>query len=436
MNLCKVIFGLSAMGLLLNAPAFCGELPYQLGHLTLKSAQQLFELNNHELKAASIMLKAREADAMTAAQKPNPLLSLGVSNLNLNRSQGNTNNGSNSLQDQTLNSALQISQLIERGEKRELRMASANDAIKATQMDLQDTKRQLTLLLNNAFYDLLLSQELEKINIENLNLYKKTIEAAELRLKAGDVASNDVSRMRVDALKTENDLRQAQNNRQKAQSNLAYLIGKSNEANSINADDVWPETNDALKPINDDAINKRPDVLAAEIRIKQAEENERLAQSLKTRDINIALQYQHFPGQMPGADVNTIGATVTVPLFTNYEYQGEIARAQTEVNSALSYKEQAQSSAITDLNKAHSDVQSTLEKNQRFNQQILLEAHKAADAAEFAYSHGAAGITDLLDARRVLRTLELDAANVKADYAKALAALEAANKTIDINDSN
>ena len=133
-----------------------------LAHLSLEQAQQLFNENNKELSLAKRMVQAAEADAMSASQKPNPNLSLGVSSFNLNRSTGNKNpNGSNSLQDQTLNSTVQISQLIERGDKRELRMASAQNAVKASNYDLKDTERQLISNLNAAYYDLLLAQEEE-----------------------------------------------------------------------------------------------------------------------------------------------------------------------------------------------------------------------------------------------------------------------------------
>ncbi len=437
MQVLKVI-GLLIIGCLLNAQiAFCAEENTRLSNLTLSDAQQLFRSNNRELLAAQRMLQATEANAISAAQKPNPTLSVGVSNFNLNRNAGNKNldNNSNNLIDQTLSSTVQISQLFERGDKRELRMASAKNAVKASKFDIKDAERQWLLTLNSTYYDLLLAQEIESLQTANVSLYEKTLQAAELRLKAGDIASSDVSRIRVDLLKTKNDLRQAQANHQKGQTSLAYLIGKETEAHTIQAVDHWPDgkilTNSAVQK----NINQRPDVLAAEARTNQAEENTRLANALKTRDINIALQYQHFPGQMPGSLEDTIGAAISIPLFTNYEYQGEIARAQVDLNAAQEAKEQTRAAALSEIEHANADLQAATEKLQRFDEQILTEAQKAADAAEFAYNHGATGITDLLDSRRVLRALQLDAATVRADFAKSLAAWKAAMTSTDNPDT-
>ena len=423
----KYISAISFLLIVLNAHAEAN-----LPHLSLAQAQQLFHENNKELTAAKRMLQGVEANAISASQKPNPNLSLGVSSFNLNRSTGNKNpSGSNSLQDQTLNSTVQISQLIERGDKRELRIASAQNAVKASNYDLKDAERQLLLNLNAAYYDLLLAQEAEKILAGNSASYERTIQAAELRLKVGDIAASDVARMRVDLLKVQNDMRQAKANREKAQTNLAYMIGQENDASQLYAEDHWPaaSSQNLNTPKNVDA---RPDLLAAEARTKQAEENQRLANALKTRDVNVALQYQHFPGQLPGAGDNTIGAAISIPLFTNYEYQGEIAKAEVDLTSAIEAKQQARASAISEIARAEADLNAAYEKVYRFDTQILTEAQKAADAAEFAYNHGATGITDLLDARRVLRSLQLDAANAHADYAKALAAWQAATKTEDI----
>ena len=406
-----------------------------LEHLSLAQAQQLFHANSRELLAAQRALQASEANAMSAGQKPNPSLSLGVSSFNLNRNAGNKNpeNQSNSLQDQTLNSTVQISQLFERGDKRELRIASAQNAIKASRFDLKDAERQWLFTLNSSYFDLLLAQLIEAIQNSNVNLYEKTLQAAELRLKAGDIAASDASRIRVDLLKTKNDLRQALANKQKAQSNLAYLIGKETDASIIYAQDIWPDQK-SLPELQMKSVNQRPDVLAAEARAKQAEDNARLANALKTRDVNIALQYQHFPGQLPGAGENTIGAALSIPLFTNYQYQGEIARAQVDLNAAQEAKEQTLAAALSDVDRANADLQAATEKLQRFDAQILTEAQKAADAAEFAYNHGATGITDLLDSRRVLRALQLDAACVRADFAKSLAAWKAAMTSTDTTD--
>jgi cobalt-zinc-cadmium efflux system outer membrane protein len=402
-----------------------------LDHLSLSDAEKLFVSNNRELLAAKRAVEGSEADTLSAAQKPNPTLSFNASNFNLNRKAGNTNpeGGGGGITNQTISSVVAISQLFERGDKREIRMAVANNVLKASQYNFKDTVRQQNLILKVAYYDLLLAQESEQVQLTNAALYDKTLDAAELRLKAGDIASSDVARIRVDALRAKNDLRQAQATHQKAQANLAYIVGKEQEANSIVATDAWPSidaANTGQAAIDTDKLNDRADIKAAEAMTQAADENRRLAEALKKRDVTIGVQYQHYPGQGPGNGEDTIGAAISIPLFTNYQYQGEIARAEVDYTTALEAREQTRATAIGEITRARADLEASIEKVRRFDQQMLAEAKKAADAAEFAYQHGAMGVTDLLDARRILRALELDAASVRADYAKSLAAWQAA----------
>ena len=424
MRISNVLFNglLLATTLCFFSISFADEL--LLNHLSLKQSIALFEANNQELRLAKRNVESAQADILTATQAPNPTISLGLSNLNLNLGQGNKNpNGSNSLLDKTLQSSLQLSQLFERGDKRSLRTSVANDAYQAAQFDFKDTLRQQALALQNAYYDLVLAQESEKIQAVNVELYEKSLNAAALRFKAGDIAASDVARIKVDMLRGQNDLRQSSANRQKAQSILAYLIGQEKNAAVIIATDTWPSIEDApMMQADNNSIGNRADVLAAEARAQQADDLRRLTDALKARDVTVALAYQHFPGQEPGGAANSIGATVSFPLFTNYQYQGEIARAEANYDIAQNLKAQTSAQAISDLNKAQADVNAALDKLKRFDTQMLPEAKKAADAAEFAYTHGAVDVTYLLDSRRTLHAIELDAAASHADFAKSLAA--------------
>lgn len=404
--------------------------PISLSQLSLRQAEQLFTRGNREVLAARRVVEGAEADTLIAGQRPNPVLSLGVSSVNVNRGQGNMNqNGANGAWDKTYNSALQISQLYERGNKRELRTAVAESAAKASTFDLKDTYRQQAVIMAAAYYDLKLAQEALVIQQANVSSYDKMLQAAQLRLKAGDVASADVARIRVDALRASNDLRQAEATVQKAQAQLAYTLGKDQEAATLYVTEPWPALSLQLVSEADQSwLPQRSDIQAADARMLQAQQARKLADSLKTRDLTWSLAYQHFPGQEPGSAPDTLGASVSIPLYTNYQYEGEAARAEVDYTSALEAREQVKAAAMAEVRRAQADLQAAVDKSRRFDQSILSEARQAAEAAEFAYQHGAMSVMDLLDARRILRSLQLEAASVKADYAKSLSAWLAATR--------
>jgi cobalt-zinc-cadmium efflux system outer membrane protein len=171
-------------------------------------------------------------------------------------------------------------------------------------------------------------------------------------------------------------------------------------------------------------------VQAAQARVELADKNRELARASRTRDITGSAQFQHFPGDFSN---NTFGVGVSVPLFTNYYFEGEIRRAEVELQSARDNLERVRALAQGEIARSRADLDAALERVQRFRDTLSQEAQRAADGAEFAYSKGAIGVLDLLDARRQLYATRLEASNTLADYAKSLAAWQAAITAAEID---
>ena len=154
-----------------------------------------------------------------------------------------------------------------------------------------------------------------------------------------------------------------------------------------------------------------------------AEKQRELARAQRTRDITAGVSYEHFPND--GSN-NTLGVSISIPLFTNYYFEGEIRRAEVGLQAAQDNLERVRALARGEIARARADLDAAQERVARFQDVLLREAQKAADAAEFAYSKGALGVMDLLDARRTLRATRIEATIAQADYAKSLTAWQAA----------
>src|SRR6266436_8897962 len=265
----KMLLGLAFAA---QAPStFCQSA--DLGALTLAQSEQLLRSRNRELQAARRALEAAQANTLSAGARPNPTLSLGVGTINPSAGVGN-----GPWRDRTVDSSIRIDQVIERGDRRELRVANARSLESASAEDFSDTFRQQRLALRAAYYDLLLSQDKVDIARDTTLLFEGSLRAAELRLKAGDIARADVARLRVDALRAQNDARAAEADRRRAQLALAYLIGAEAQAAVIHAADPWPPAT-AVEATDgtDELIERRPDVRAARKRVEAAQSARELA---------------------------------------------------------------------------------------------------------------------------------------------------------------
>lgn len=396
-----------------------------LEQLTLREAEVLFIEHNRELQLANRVVEGAEADVLTANAPPNPSLSIGSAHIS-----PSDGIGAGGLRDKRVDTVIGLSQVFERGNKRELRAGAAQFNASASRSDRAEVERQQKVTLYDTYYDLILAQEKLRISGETAASFEKTTDAAKLRLKAGDIAPTELARISVDGLRAQNDARTARADQERAQLALAYMIGAEREATRLHAVDKWPAAQlpaDTLE--TEHLLDGRADVQAARARVGAAEQIRDLARSLRTRDITAGVQYEHFPAET--SSENSYGFFVSVPLFTRYYYEGEIRRAESDLQAARDNLDRVRALAIGEIAKSRSDLQSAADRVQRFHEVLLNAAQKAADGAEFAYSRGAIGVMDLLDARRQLYATRLEAVAVQADYAKALAAWQAAITAVD-----
>jgi len=397
--------------------------------LSLQQAVSIAFERNHDLQLAQSAVATARAYVLTANAAPNP--TLGVSTGSINLSGGN---GSGALWRKQIDTIVSANQLIERGGKRELRAESARYNARAVSDDLLDVRRQLKRLVSQVYVDLHLSQDRVVAAQEAVRLLEATLSAAQLRRDAGDIAGADIERVRVDALRARNDVTAAEAERRRAQQILAFLLADPERADLLHATDEWPTPAEITAPNHAamlQMIERRADVRAASARTESALAAARLAESLRTRDVSVGLQYEHFPQPSSNPNGNSVGFSVQVPLFTRYYYEGEISASLAALDATRVNLERVRAAAETEINGATLELISASERLRRHREELLRAAEKAAQAAEYAYQNGAVGVMDVLDARRTLRATRLDALTAQADFSKALASWQAATELSD-----
>jgi cobalt-zinc-cadmium efflux system outer membrane protein len=389
--------------------------------LTLAEAEALLISNNRDLLAARRAIASAEAQRVIAGVRPNATLSVNSASIS-----SNPGIGPGPLDNKRMDTVFRIDQPFERGDKRELRLDVASGLQRAAQNDSLDVLRQQLAAVRGAYYDLKQAQERGRVLNESAQLFAGTLSAAQTRLKAGDLAPADVSKVQVDYERAQNDARGAQADLTRARLALAFLIGTERAAPELTATDSWPAPEAADAEAVEQAIEARPDVLAAKARFEAAEKLRDLAKAQRTRDITVGAQYEHFPGAVP---INSVGFGVSIPLFTGNDFSGDIQKAEVDRYSALDFLERVRAVAATELRRAASDLNAAAERVARYDGSLLDAAGRSAQAAEFAFQRGALSVLEVLDARRTLRAVQLESVAARTDHAKALAAWRSSSST-------
>jgi cobalt-zinc-cadmium efflux system outer membrane protein len=383
--------------------------------LTLAEAEALLLANNRELQAARRAVESAQAQQLIAGARPNATFSVSSASIN-----SNPGIGAGPLDQKRIDTIFRIDQPFERGDKREIRLNAASGFQRAAQNDSLDVLRQQLAAVRSAYFDLKQAQERAGVLAENAQLFSGTLSAAQIRLKAGDLAPADVAKVQVDYERAQNDARAAQADLLRARLALAYLIGGERMAAELQATDPWPPPERADPQAIEQAIEGRPDVLAARARVEAAEQLRDLAKAQRTRDVTVGAQYERFPGS--GAPANSVGVGVAFPLFTGYDFSGDIQKAEVDRYAALDALARARAVAGNDLQRSASDLNAAMERVERYESSLLAAAGRSAQGAEFAFQRGAISVLEVLDARRTLRAVQIESVAAHADYARALAA--------------
>lgn len=390
-------------------------------NLSLADALQRMRAHDPSLALAQTAVAQAAADTVTAAERPNATLSYGTAKIN-----PAGHNGPGSLWDKSYDTIVSVSQPLERGDKRRHRLDVADAAADAAHADYADTLRRERLAVADAYWELKRAQE-KQIHANALAaIEQNSLRATDARLRLGDIAPLDAERLHIGAAQAENALDQADSALAAAQVALAALLDATQQTATLSAIDDWPtaDTSDPV-PVNKTPV-ERPDVAAAERRVKAAQAALDLAHAQRTRDITVSGQYEHNPTPFGHT---LLGIGVSVPLFTGNHYTGEIQRANADLDAALATLARVQLSARTDLQHAIADAHGATRRVLRYDSDLVQRAQRAAQTAEAAYTRGGYSLADLLDARRDLKAVEDDATDAHADFAEAIAALTAAVPT-------
>ena len=384
--------------------------------LNLKEVLQAAR-QNPDVMAAQRAAEAARADVLAADRAPAPTLSTGVSSIDL---QNGVGSGSFWTQ-KRLDKSIGLDWTWERGNKRALRTEVAEHAARAARADGSDMTVVQQIGAQNAFYDLLAAQQRLQTVQAIAQSAQQLADTATRRLKAGDLSAQDASRTRIEAERARADVRSAQLEHQQAALALSLWTGQKPPAGGWTAQGPWPQSSPGAaqgEAALDALVEQRPDVVAARERVAAAQAALQAAQALRSADPSIGASFDHYPD---GTRTNRLLALrISIPLNGWQRFDGEIGRALAQEQQSQDLLQKTRLQARSELLALLQSWQASAARLKIYTEQIIPQAAQVAAQAELAYSKGGLPLTDLLDARRTLKTTQLEALAVQNEHAKAL----------------
>jgi len=160
--------------------------------------------------------------------------------------------------------------------------------------------------------------------------------------------------------------------------------------------------------------------------VKQAETNYQLAEANGAVDPTVSVWFTHN-GSFNNPDaLNTIGASVSIPLRIFDTNQGEKLRTKIDIKRNEKLREGVETQVYSDVDSAYAVLNSNINLLKPYKRQYLDQAVRVRDTILFSYQHGGASLLDLLNAESEYRTVELSYVNLVGAYLTAAAQMNLA----------
>lgn len=429
----QLIYLLTGALALLPGVAAYGQQPLP-SQLSLKDAEAILFERNLNIAVSRRVLEAVEAQRLIASYRPNPQIQLGAEQWTLYSPvqngaprfvETNSNAGANPVY------TFQVQQLFERGGKRQLRTEQASAQVEAARAQVLETFRIQLFQLRQAFAAAILAREnLKLAELTNLQ-YEQTERLTQTRVDNGDAAPVDLYRVRSGRLQYRQAILQSRTAYQQALRDLMNVLSTDMaEAGPNPAQDAVPfevvgdfveqPVNAKLLDLRAAALENRPDLKVSRSSMNAAERGTRLADALRHRDINVAMEYQHV------GDDSSVGMVVQIPLFVFNNQKAAAVQATALQLAAKSQYRQTQIQVLTDVEKAYQSYLAAKEALELYSRDNLLQVEKLREVAGFSFKEGATSLLDALDAQRTANQTLAAYNQARSDYQVSVWQLEQA----------
>lgn len=382
------------------------------GTVVLRRLLEVALQRHPELAASGFAIRAAEARALQAGLLSNPEVSLEVENF---AGTGETSGV------QALETTLQLSQLVELGEKRVKRLRLASLERDLTAWDYEARRLAIFTAVTKAFVDVVAATERLALMEELVRLAQQVHTTVVERIKAGKVSPVEDTRAGVVVATAQLQVHQARHALDAARQRLAASWG-STTPGFTKVHGTLDTTIEPPPPFEHVAafIAQHPDVARwmTELETRQAAVQVEESKGIPSMTVSGGVRYAHETTSM------ALVAGISLPLPFFDRNQGSILEARHRVAQA-DYERQASAvrthAALVDayqtLSTAYNDI--TILRNT-----ILPATQQAFDATTEGYRQGKFAFLDIVDAQRTLFETRGNYLEALTTYHKAVADVE------------
>ncbi len=396
--------------------------------LTLKDAEQLALKNNPRISVARLLALAQHQVTRVVRSAELPSATANLTAVEPHEGSRIAAGGlNNPVVFERAAGGVTVSQVItDFGRTRNL-VAAAKLGEQERNSDQQATIADITLAIDQAFYNALSAQALLNVAQQTVTARQDTADQVQALTKAQLKSDLDLSFANVNLAQAKLLLLDAQNRQQAAFANLNAILGFDRQQTYLLVDEsaaalpAPPASSDSLIA---QAFQSRPDLAALQLHFQSEDRIRRAEHDLSRPTISALGVVGDTPVRVPQLSpwYGAVGVNVSIPVFNGFQFS---ARAREADIRTEAFKEQ-----VRDLrDRIARDVQVTyLQAQTAFQrvsvqEQLLTQANLALDLAQTRYRLGLGSIVELSQAQLQQTEAAIGSTNARYDYLSALSSL-------------
>ncbi|MBL7959922.1 TolC family protein [bacterium] len=302
------------------------------------------------------------------------------------------------------------------GFKKFVDISQAKTDEKSARYDFEQAKQEVTLQIYQSYVNVLKNQQLLKISEENLKRSEEQLKRLEERNKLGAQILSDVYKQRVQVGSDKLSVNKAKNNLNTSKASLNSLIGIDVRTEITLVELPFDPNAELLKVEFDDAyenaLEQRKDYLASRKKVESAQGSLKASKSGYFPVVSAFATYQWNDGFVPKTyksytmnDRSSIGINLQIPIFSGFQTNAGVIRANESVQTAKSNLETTKRKVALDIKIALLNMQTSFE-NVKLSEENVKSAKEDLRLATERYNLGAGTVLDQITANTGYSTAE------------------------------
>lgn len=326
---------------------------------------------------------------------------------------------------------LTLSQLITDSGRTQNLVSNAKLQAQASQVDYQATRYDVILGVDQAYYEVLLSEQLVKVAHQTVATRQTVVDQVSELTKNKLKSEVDLSFAQVNLADAKLMLLRAQDRLQAAYASLGQALGTQQAVQyQLTDQPLPPEVQADPEPLIQQAFRNRPEL--ASLRLQQEADQKFVyaERDLKRPTVSLNAVGGALPYINPGNANSDIPESyeaavinVQIPIFNGHLFSARREAAEYQLQATEQRARDVQDRVARDVRTAWARAKTSFEAITA-TQQLLAQANLALNLAQGRYDLGLASIVELTQAQLGQTSAQVENVNAKYEYEDAYAALQ------------